>query len=84
MSRVLQQNTVLAALAAGADPDRFLGNAVRIAGFAQRGFEVAQSGSWLGKCHFAFFESKAATTTCFETYAFDADWEYPEPDAWYP
>ena len=56
----------------------------RIAEFKRRGFEFAQGGSWEGKCHFAFFETEAETTTCLETIAFDDDWAYPEPEAWYP
>ena len=56
----------------------------RLAEFRRRGFELAQSGSWEGKCHFAFFETEAAMTTCLETYAFQGDWEYPEPEEWYP
>lgn len=56
----------------------------RIAEMERRGFRVAQSGSWLGTNHFAFFETEEETGTCFETYAFPSDWEYPEPDEWYP
>lgn len=55
----------------------------RLQELERRGFNLAQSGSWEGKCHFAFFETEGATTTCFETYAFDVDWEYPEPDEWF-
>ena len=58
--------------------------AERVAGFEQRGFKMVQGGSWMGRNHFAFFETEEATTTCFETYEFPADWEYPEPEAWYP
>ena len=56
----------------------------RIAGFQQRGFQLLQSGSWMGKNHFAFFDTDHATTTCLETYVFPEDWVYPEPDEWYP
>ena len=56
----------------------------RIAEFARRGFPVVQSGSWMGKNHFAFFETEQVTTTCLETYVFPGDWEYPEPDERYP
>ena len=56
----------------------------RLAEFERRGFPLVQSGSWMGRNHFAFFETEQATTTCFETYAFPDDWQYPEPDAWYP
>ncbi len=56
----------------------------RIAEFARRGFPLVQSGSWLGRNHFAFFETERATTACFETYTFPEDWQYPEPEEWYP
>ena len=56
----------------------------RIAEFGRRGFQLVQSGSWMGKNHFAFFETEQATTTCLETYVFPDNWEYPEPEAWYP
>ncbi|MBY3045957.1 VOC family protein [Rhizobium leguminosarum] len=56
----------------------------RIAEFERRGFKKIQSGSWMGRNHFAFFATEEDTTTCFETYAFPDDWDYPEPDSWYP
>lgn len=57
----------------------------RLAEFAKRGFgPPAQSGSWMGMNHFAFFNTEAATTTCFETISFPVDWEFPEPDVWFP
>ncbi|MCF1494380.1 VOC family protein [Agrobacterium vitis] len=56
----------------------------RIAEFERRGFKKVQSGSWMGRNHFAFFGTEEDTTTCFETYAFPDDWDYPEPDSWYP
>ena len=56
----------------------------RLADFEKRGFQLAQSGSWMGENHFAFFETEDATTTCFETYEFPDDWEFPPPDEVYP
>lgn len=56
----------------------------RIEEFARRGFALVQSGSWMGRNHFAFFDTEGATTTCLETYFFPDDWAYPEADAWYP
>ena len=53
-------------------------------GFKERGFEQSQGGSWLGKNHFAFFETEKETGTCFETIAWDDDWTLPEPDEWFP
>lgn len=55
----------------------------RMAGFKERGFELAQSGSWQGRNHFAFFETEDATTTCFETYFFPDNWEDPVADEEY-
>jgi len=54
----------------------------RIAEFKRRGFELVQTGSWMGN-DFAFFDTEDATTTCFETYAFSDGWEYPEPEELY-
>lgn len=56
----------------------------RLAEFAKRGLTLAQGGSWMGRNHFAFFETESETTTCIETYEFPDDWEYPEPEAWFP
>lgn len=56
----------------------------RTAEFERRGFRLVQSGSWMGRNHFAFFETEPATTTCLETYVFPDDWAYPEPEEWYP
>lgn len=56
----------------------------RMAEFKRRGFQLVQSGSWMDKNHFAFFETEQATTTCFETYVFPDNWVYPEPEEWYP
>lgn len=57
----------------------------RLAEFTKRGFgPPAQSGSWMGKNHFAFFNTEEETTTCFETIYFPVDWEFPEPDDWFP
>ncbi|PSN66091.1 hypothetical protein BS50DRAFT_635257 [Corynespora cassiicola Philippines] len=56
----------------------------RVRQFEQRGFEMSQGGSWMGKNQFAFFETEAATGTCFETYEFPEDWVDPEPEEWFP
>lgn len=56
----------------------------RIKMFAERGFEKTQSGLWADGNSFAFFDTEAATTTCFETYHFPPDFEYPEPEEWLP
>jgi methylmalonyl-CoA/ethylmalonyl-CoA epimerase len=56
----------------------------RIKLFTDRGFAATQSGRWLDQNSFSFFDTEAATTTCFETYHFPPDFEFPEPDRWYP
>ena len=56
----------------------------RIAMFAERGFTTTQTGRWCDQNAFAFFDTEAATTTCFETYHFPPDFVYPEPDRWFP
>lgn len=56
----------------------------RLKMFADRGFTPTQSGRWLDQNSFSFFDTEAATTTCFETYHFPDDFIYPEPDRWYP
>lgn len=56
----------------------------RIAEFGRRGFVPVQSGSWMGKNRFVFFGTEEATGTVFETYHFPLDFEYPEPERWFP
>ena len=56
----------------------------RLATFDRRGFPATQSGRWLDANSFSFFDTEAATTTCFETYHFPDGFEFPEPEAWYP
>lgn len=56
----------------------------RLATFHDRGFPQTQSGRWQGQNSFSFFDTEAATTTCFETYHFPEDFRYPDPESWYP
>lgn len=58
----------------------------RIKEFEKRGWKFAQGGSWMGRNHFAFFveDGIEKTGTCFETISFPTDWDYPEPDKWFP
>lgn len=56
----------------------------RLAAFAERGFGPVQSGRWMDQNAFCFFDTEAATTTCFETYHFPEGFEYPDPEEWYP
>lgn len=56
----------------------------RVDTFTQRGFAPTQSGRWNRDNLFSFFDTEAATSTCFETYHFPVDYTYPTPDEWYP
>lgn len=56
----------------------------RLANFAGRGVAPTQSGRWLDQNSFCFFDTEAATTTCFETYHFPDGFEFPEPEQCYP
>jgi methylmalonyl-CoA/ethylmalonyl-CoA epimerase len=56
----------------------------RLHEFESRGFRLIQSGKWIDKNAFAFFATEDATTTIFETYFFPPDFEYPEPEEWFP
>jgi methylmalonyl-CoA/ethylmalonyl-CoA epimerase len=59
--------------------------AERVAAFRARGFEVAQSGTWLGGVRFAFFDTEQATGASFETYLYPADYQDPEGAVhWFP
>jgi hypothetical protein len=45
-------------------------------------------GSWMGQNYFILFywstEVKTDETgTCFETYEFPSNWQYPQPEAWF-
>lgn len=52
--------------------------------FAAHGFAQVQSGSFMGRNTFAFFDTEAATSTTFETYDIPDDFVWPEPEEWYP
>jgi methylmalonyl-CoA/ethylmalonyl-CoA epimerase len=56
----------------------------RIAGFAERGFRMAQSGVFAGGNRFAFFTTEVATTTIIETIHFPDGFVFPEPEELYP
>lgn len=51
----------------------------RIKEFEKRAFTMSQCGSWISKNHFAFFKTEDVIGTCFKTYAFPNNWDYPEP-----
>ena len=57
----------------------------RLDEFQMRGFNLVQTGSWMGINSFAFFEGeRGSRPTTFETYFFPEDWEYPPAEAEYP
>lgn len=56
----------------------------RIANLTARGFAPTQSGRWRDQNSFCFFDTEAATTTCFETYQFPDGFVFPDPEEWYP
>ena len=56
----------------------------RVAEFAARGFQPAQSGRFVGKNVFAYFDTEEATGTTFETYDIPDGFVWPEPEAWFP
>lgn len=56
----------------------------RLALFAERGFPVIQSGRFNRANAFAFFDTKDATGTTFETYDIPPGYVWPEPEAWFP
>lgn len=57
----------------------------RVRAFEERGWRCTQSGTWCvgGKNSFAFFE-REGVPMCVETIAFQEDWEWPEPEEWFP
>ena len=57
----------------------------RLDEFQRRGLTLVQTGSWMGKNSFAFFEGEhGSQPTTFETYFFPDDWEYPPAEAEFP
>lgn len=57
----------------------------RLDEFQRRGLSLVQTGSWMGKNSFAFFEGeRGSQPSTFETYFFPDDWEYPAADSEYP
>jgi methylmalonyl-CoA/ethylmalonyl-CoA epimerase len=56
----------------------------RLADFAGRGFPVTQSGRFMDANAFAFFDTERLTGTTFETYDIPHDFDWPEPEAWFP
>lgn len=58
--------------------------AERVRSFEARGFALIQSGVWMGRVPYAYFNTEDATSTTFEIFDIPADFTLPEPEAWYP
>jgi methylmalonyl-CoA/ethylmalonyl-CoA epimerase len=56
----------------------------RVREFERRGFEMIQSGIWLGRVPWAYFGTEDATTTTFEVFQIPDGFVLPEPEEWYP
>jgi hypothetical protein len=55
-----------------------------VARFEAQGLRLVQSGSWLGKMPYAYFESDPPTGTTFEIWQEAADFVMPEPEERWP
>ena len=58
--------------------------AERVQAFTDRGYAMIQSGVWLGKVPYAYFETEDDTTTTFEIFDIPAGMAVPTPEEWYP
>ena len=58
--------------------------AEKVARLEAQGFRVIQSGSWLGKLPYAYFETESATGTTFEMWDEPDNFVMPEPEEWWP
>ncbi len=56
----------------------------RVAAFEARGCKKIQSGLWVDKVPFAYFQTEGLTTTTFEVFDFPAGFALPEPEEWIP
>jgi methylmalonyl-CoA/ethylmalonyl-CoA epimerase len=52
--------------------------------FKRRGFEVIQSGLWLGQVRFAYFEAEDSRGITIESLLIPKGFVIPRPDEWYP
>jgi len=55
----------------------------RVAMFESRGFRMIQTGTWLGRVPFAYFEADDAPGLCIESILIPADFEMPAPEETY-
>ena len=56
----------------------------RLRRFAERGYEVIQSGVIFGGIEFHYFATEADVHTIVEVYRVPPGFQFPPPDAWYP
>jgi hypothetical protein len=56
----------------------------RLAAFKSHGYELVQSGIWMGRVPYAYFDTEADTTTIFEIFDIPSDFVMPDPEEWYP
>ena len=56
----------------------------RVAEFEARGCKKIQSGLWVGKVPFAYFQTEDLTTTTLEIFDFPEGFALPEPEEWIP
>jgi len=56
----------------------------RVIEFEKRGFSLVQSGIWLGRVNFGYFESPSAGGMVIESVAIPSDFVFPPPDEVYP
>jgi hypothetical protein len=56
----------------------------RLRAFADHGYEIIQSGRWMGRVPYAYFATEGDVSTTLETFLIPDDFEMPEPDEWYP
>ena len=56
----------------------------KVSRFEAAGFRVVQSGNWLGRMPYAYFEAEAAPGTIFEIWEEQPGFVMPEPEEWWP
>jgi len=56
----------------------------RVAEFEARGCTMIQSGLWVNRVPFAYFQTEDLTTTTLEVFDFPAGFALPEPEEWIP
>jgi hypothetical protein len=56
----------------------------RLKMFAAHGYELLQSGRWMGRVPYAYFATDKDISTTVETFIIPDDFPMPEPQEWYP